>query len=286
MQPIKSKTSMAAQDNNLDHLQEENDTSQEVTAQEQTRPVGREALLARVREHYPERDFEQDDDDSLYGGLDEYARERDEELGRYKESEKALSEMFTRDPRSANLLLDLRDGKSLAVELVRRFGPELKEELDNPELLDQIAEAERDYIERVQQGKQFEEEYKTNLPESLKLLTRWKEEHGYSDSDEQEVMNFLQEVTRNVILGIFTSEMLDVAYNALHYQGDIKDAESLGEARGRNARIVEQTRKASETDNIPVLGGASNSIKPRGNRNPLFVLAEQTKQNNVFNNNN
>lgn len=277
---------MAAQDNNLDHLQEENDTSQEVTAQEQTRPVGREALLARVREHYPERDFEQDDDDSLYGGLDEYARERDEELGRYKESEKALSEMFTRDPRSANLLLDLRDGKSLAVELVRRFGPELKEELDNPELLDQIAEAERDYIERVQQGKQFEEEYKTNLPESLKLLTRWKEEHGYSDSDEQEVMNFLQEVTRNVILGIFTSEMLDVAYNALHYQGDIKDAESLGEARGRNARIVEQTRKASETDNIPVLGGASNSIKPRGNRNPLFVLAEQTKQNNVFNNNN
>ena len=98
-----------------------------------------------------------------------------------------------------------------------------------------------------------------------------------SDEAFNEVTGYLHDLTNNVIMGKFTEEMLDMAYNALHHDEDVADAERVGEVRGRNARINQVTRRPEQTDGVPVLGGAARGGGV-GSREPsIFELAKQAQ---------
>jgi len=66
----------------------------------------RDRQLSRLREKYPDKKFE--DDEEIYGQIGEDYDNYEKELGGYREREKALSDMFASDPRSAGLVTELR----------------------------------------------------------------------------------------------------------------------------------------------------------------------------------
>ena len=70
--------------------------------------------------------------------------------------------MMSADPRSAQYLTDWANGEDPVVGLVRNFGAEIKDVLEDPEMQDKLAEANKEYVERVAKNKALEEEYSNN----------------------------------------------------------------------------------------------------------------------------
>lgn len=128
----------------------------------------RDAFKERMKGKYPDRDFE--DDEVFFGQINDDYDDYDKQLSGYKEREGQFSDMFSSDPRSANFLMNWKDGKDPAVELVRQFGSEIKDAIDDPERLEAISEANKEFVERVAKEKELDDTYQKNLQESLSML--------------------------------------------------------------------------------------------------------------------
>lgn len=236
----------------------------------------RDTALERLRARYPDKSF--DDDEAIYGQmLDDYD-EGEKELGGYKDREKAFSDLFTSDPRSAKFLTDWKNGKNPAVALVEMFGDDFVEELKDPEKQQEIAQASKDYAERVTQEKQYDEEYSKNIDESRDMIAKLQEEEGLSDEDIDRAMEFLVGIMKDAILGKFKKESVLMALNALDHDADVAAAEEEGKVAGRNTKIQEKLRQRSKGDGTANLAGKNGAGTKQQTRRPsIFALAEEAQ---------
>lgn len=234
----------------------------------------RDKQLERLRKKYPEKKFE--DDEEIYGQISDDYDQYEQELEGYKGREKTLSDMFAADPRSAQFLTDMHNGTDPVLGLVRNFGVEIKDVLDNPEMQDKIAEANKDYVERVAKSKELDEEYDKNMDTTLETLRQYQSERGMSDEQIDQVVGFLLGIVRDGVMGKFSKETLDMACKALNYDADVATAGEEGEIAGRNAKITENLRKSNKGDGTAPLGGKNGQSgnAPR-RQQTMFDLAHE-----------
>ena len=218
----------------------------------------RDLFLARFKDKYPDKNFE--DDEELFGQISDDYDDYDRQIGEYQGREESLNKMFAADPRSASFVASWADGEDPAVGLVRLFGDEIRDALDDPEKLDAIAEANKEYVERVAKNKQLEEEYQDNLQESLKMLEAYQQEHGLTDEQIDNAMEYLGQVVADGIVGKFSVPSLEFALKAINHDGDVEAASYEGEVRGKNAKIEERLRKGSRGDGTAKLDGRNSSV--------------------------
>lgn len=236
----------------------------------------RDLLKERLHSKYPEKEFS--DDEEFYGQISDDFDDSDKKLNDYKEREKTFSDMFTSDPRSASFITDWRNGEDPVIGLIRRFGPEIKDAIDDPNMQEQIAAANKEYIERLEQSKKLDEEYKQNISETLSYLDKMSEEGQLDDDKIDDAMALLLKIVHEGVAGKFTPETIDMAVKAINHDVDVEDADRAGEVRGRNAKISEKLKKASRGDNLPVLDGANgNEPKQKNTRRNIFQLAKMAK---------
>lgn len=229
----------------------------------------RELIGERLKERYPDKDFA--DDEALFGQISDDYDEYDKELGGYRDHEKAFSDMFTSDPRSAAFLTDWRKGEDPTIGLIRRFGPEIKDAIDDPELQEQIAKANKEYVERVQKSKELEEEYQKNISETLQYLDGLAKNGEMQEKDIDDAMELLISIVHDGIVGKFSPETIAMAVKALNHDADVEEASVVGEVRGRNAKIDERLRRSEKGDGMPVLNGKNGSV---GNRRARSIFDE------------
>lgn len=213
----------------------------------------REQTLERMRGRYPEEQF--DDDEQLFGRINDDYEQYDNELAGYKEREGKFSDLFTSDPRSARLMMEWRDGEDPAVALVRLYGQDIKDAIDDPEKQEAIAEANKEYMERVAQEKRYEDEYGKNLEQSLKLLEKAQKERGLSDEQIDDAMAWFIGVAKDAMIGKFSPETIEMIIKAQNYDNDVAQAEEEGEVRGKNAKVTEMLRKPTRGDGTAQLDG-------------------------------
>lgn len=213
----------------------------------------RDTTLERLRGKYPEEQF--DDDEQLFGRINEDYDRYDKELAGYQEREGKFSDMFTSDPRSARLMMSWKDGDDPAIALIRLYGDDIKEAIDDPEKQEAIAAANKEYMERVAQEKQYEDEYSANLAESLTLLEKAQQERGLSDEQIDDAMAWLIGVAKDAMMGKFSPETIEMAIKAQNYDNDVAQAGEEGEVRGKNAKVTETLRKPSRGDGTAQLDG-------------------------------
>lgn len=216
----------------------------------------RDLVRERLQKRYPDKDFS--DDEAFYGQLNDDFDVQDKELSGYKEREKAFSDMFTSDPRTASFITDWRKGEDPTIGMIRRFGPEIKDAIDDPDMQEKIAEANKEYVDRVAASKKLDEEYQKNIAETLSYLSKMQEEKGLPDDQIDNVMEFLIGIVHDGIVGKFSHETIHMAMKALNHDTDVEDADRAGEVRGRNAKINETLRKGRKGDNMPKLDGQNN----------------------------
>ena len=222
-------------------------------AENMTIKSNRDKYVERVKSKYPDRDWA--DDEALWGQANEDYDGYDKELSEYKAHEKTFSDMFTKDPRSAAFLSKWRKGGDPVVALVEMYGDDFMDALQDPDKQEALAEASKEFAERVAKEKEFEEQYQKNISETLSMLNDMQQEEGLSDDDIDGAMEFLVGIMKDGILGKFTRESVTMAMNAINHDGDVAVAEREGEVRGRNARIEEKLRRGRRGDGTAVLDG-------------------------------
>lgn len=232
----------------------------------------REAQIKRLRDKYPDKKFE--DDEEIYGQIYDDYDQYDRELADYKAQEKELSDMFGADPRNAQFLADMHNGKDPVLELVRNYGVEIKDVLDDPKMQDKIAEANKEYVERVAKSKALDEEYERNMDETLETLRRFQAERGLTDEQIDAVVDALLRIVRDGVMGKFDIETLDMMAKAIDHDADVDIAAEEGRIAGRNDKIIESLRKSGKGDGVSPLGG-KNSMPSQHRQSNMFDLANE-----------
>lgn len=234
----------------------------------------RDQHIERLRKRYPEKRF--DDDEEIYGQISDDYDQYEQELEGYRGREKSLSDMFAADPRSAQFLTDMHNGTDPVLGLVRNFGMEIKDVLDDPEMQEKIAEANKEYVERVARSRKLDEEYDRNMEVTLERLRQFQSERGMSDGQIDKAVEFLLGVVRDGVMGKFSRETLDMACKALNYDADVASAGEEGIVAGRNAKITENLRKRDKGDGTAPLGGKNGQGSGAHRRSrSMFDLANE-----------
>lgn len=221
----------------------------------------RDRYAARLKEKYPDKEFA--DDEALFGQINDDYDNYDKELSEYKDRESALSNLFTSNPRSAAFFTTMREGGDPIVAYVRQFGPEFTEALKDPEKQEALAEANKEYAERIADEKKYEEEYKKNISETLKTLEAFQNKNNLTDEQVDECMAFLIGVMKDAILGKFSEESMLMALKAINHDQDVEEADHEGEVRGKNTRISEKLRKRGKGDGTAHLAGKNGGSAQR-----------------------
>ena len=213
----------------------------------------RDRYTERLKTKYPDKEYV--DDEALFGQINDDYDSYDNELSGYREREKALTDLFASNPRSAAFLTDWRKGEDPIIGMVRKFGDDFKAALEDPEKQKALAAANKEYAERIAQEKQFENEYQKNISDTLSTLETMQTEEGLSDEDIDSAMDFLLDIMRDGIMGKFSRESILMALKAIRHDSDVEQADREGEVRGRNSKIEEKLRRGSRGDGTASLAG-------------------------------
>lgn len=234
----------------------------------------RDTALERLRGRHPEQEFA--DDESMWAqSMTDYDA-MEGQLNDYKGREQSIIDMMSADPRSANFLANWQKGSDPLIEMMRTFGPDFEEALHNPEMLDKLEQARKEYMERLTKGKELEAEYDRNFEASLETRDAYQRSHGLSDEQMDEIYNAMEQFAHNAIMGKFTDEMFDMAFKAINHDGDVADAAEEAALRERNTKIKETLRRRQEGDGVAAMGGSQNAPKERRHLN-VFDYAEAAK---------
>lgn len=213
----------------------------------------RELLRERMLKRNPELNV--DDPEAYSGGISDYLDELDGQLSGYKDREEKFTNMFNSDPRSAHFITNWHQGSDPAVELVRQFGTGIKDAIDDPERQEEIAAANKEYVERVAKSKELEEEFDKNLDTTLETVDAFQQENGLSDDEVDQVMAFLENIMLDGIVGKYSRESMEMGLKAIRHDEDVEVAAQDAEVKGRNAKIDEKLRKRSAGDGTAALAG-------------------------------
>ena len=228
----------------------------------------RDAFTERLRGKYPDQSF--DDDEALFGRISDDYDEYDARIKGHEESDKRLLDMFNSDPRSAQLFMHMSRGESIVAPLIRLFGTDIKEAIDDPAKLDEIEALQKEYLERVTEEKGLQEQYDSNLAASLESIDLLQKEMGLSDDEVDAAMERLSLMANEFIIGKITPETLRLMFDAIHHDEDVAAAAEEGEVRGRNAKIEEKLRKRKQGDGSAQLAGGAGVKERKAMSRPSF----------------
>ncbi|MBE6300183.1 MAG: hypothetical protein E7083_07655 [Bacteroidales bacterium] len=229
----------------------------------------------RLKKRYPDRNF--DDDEALFEQANNDYDNYDTELEGYRTNEKALSELFVSDPKSAAFVTRWSKGADPVAVLIELYGDDFRDALEDPQKLKSITEANKKFAEKVAKEKEYEEVHNKNIEETKKNIDIVKKQEGLDDEDIDKVMEFLIGVMTDGILGKFSIETITMGLKAINHDEDVAMADREGEVRGRNEKIIDKIKKTAPSDGITNLSGGGAPAPMERKRKSIFDLAKEAK---------
>lgn len=223
-------------------------------AENQPEKSKRELVLERLKASYPDRVY--DNDEALFGQIEEDYAANANEIGRYKEREDKMTEMLQRDPRSAQFIADMANGEDPWIAVIKRLGIDgVTELMNDPSKQEAYEAANKEYAARLVKEKELEAEYSNNLAESQRLREQMDTQYGEEVVDA--ALGVIDQICKDAIMGKVTPETFAMALKVVKHDADIENARSEGMVAGRNAKIEEGLRKRQGGDGMPAMGGSS-----------------------------
>lgn len=230
----------------------------------------RKKITDRLRKRNPDSAYETDDD--LLAGVDGEFDMMDSDYADLNNNVTALTGMFNSDPRSAAFLVDWKKGEDPVVGLIRRFGTDMVQRLDDPDIAEQVSDANKQYLERIQKSKELDEEYTKNIAQTISDIDKLQSEEGISDDEIDEVWEFLKGVVEDGIVGKFSIDTIRMAMKAINHDNDVDIANREGEVRGRNQKITEKLRNREKSDGLGNIEGSNTAVQKKKPQN-IFEMA-------------
>lgn len=225
----------------------------------QKRP--RQLVMERLLQVRPELNPE--DEDALFGAIGEDYDRHD----RLREKDRELGRIFTENPRFAAFFMDVFRGGDVLSKFIEHFGREALEATDDPEKMKAVLEADRSYRQRQEKGREILEEQQANLENSAPVIEQFRREKGLSEQEIDQLLNEICNDASAIFMGIYTPEVLEAKWKALHYDESVDQAALEGEVRGRNTKIGELKRRTTPPGGLPptVTSRAARVIEVREN---------------------
>ena len=188
-----------------------------------------------------------------------------------REQNERLSTMLDSDPRFAQMLADIADGKRGAHSAVARYFGRGFMNIDesNPEF-EEIMLAEEERKNELMRLANDRREYETNLEESMPVIEAFCNERGYGPSDFME--NVWEQLAFPILAGKYSMEVCTALDHAITYEQDVKDAFAAGDIKGRNSNIMRM--KEDFGDGLPKgMSSAAPAPERKRSRNSLIEKA-------------
>ena len=165
-----------------------------------------------------------------------------------REQNELLAEALERDPRMAQMLADVVEGKRNAHSaMARYYGRKFMDYDEGTPEYEEMLMADEERREEVIRLAQDRREYEENLEASEPIISDFCKQRGYDPSD------FLEAVWERLVLpilsGTYTAEVCGALDNAINYEQDVEDAFAAGDIKGRNTSI--QRMKENFGDGMP-----------------------------------
>lgn len=157
-------------------------------------------------------------------------------VSKNKEQNQILADALQRDPRLAQMMLDVIEGKRNAHSaLARYFGNSMGIlDEDTPEF-EEVLKADEERREELMRAANERKLYEDNLEASRSVIDEFCRERGYDPAD---FMNRVwEELVMPILSGNYSYEVCTALNNALNYEQDVENAFAAGDIKGRNTNI-------------------------------------------------
>ena len=239
--------------------------------------TAKQLFQERLKAKYPDKDFS-NEDEYYATSMEGYDKDH-EALKGVHESNKAIYERMTKDPKSAAALSEFMSGKPLPLALKKYFS-------DEELALNEGDEGWEEYLEdvRTQQAKQSE--YEANLENSKSEMESFAQAQGMSPDEFDEFMrNVKEQMIMPILNGLITASLLEMFQKGMNYDTDTQTAHEVGRVSGRNEKITEKRGKKS--DGLPELTPSADvapvtPAKPNKTNDAFSAIAEKSGKGNIW----
>ena len=188
-----------------------------------------------------------------------------------REQNERLATMLERDPRLAQMLADVIDGKRGAHSAVARyFGRGFMNVDENSPEFEEIMLADEERKNEMMRLANDRREYEANLEESMPVIEAFCKDKGYDPSDFME--NIWEKLVFPIMAGKYSDDVCIALDHAITYEQDVEDAFAAGDIKGRNANIMRM--KEDFGDGLPKgMSSVAPDIERKRPRNSLIEKA-------------
>lgn len=185
-----------------------------------------------------------------------------------KEQNEKLAAVIETDPRLAQMLVDIVNGKRNAHSaLARYYGSSMGQLSEDSPEYEEMMQADEERREELMRAAAERRDYENNLQSSRAIIENFCKERGYEPAD------FMNRVWDSIVMpilsGNYSHEVCVALDNALNYEQDVENAFVAGDIKGRNTNI--QRLKENFGDGMPKgLNSASNLAQPKRKVNSLI----------------
>lgn len=228
-------------------------------AENQKERKNRERIIARYKSRQPDRDW---DDEN---GSEDLAGFAADELERFDEDNRKLTELYAKDPRFAGLMTHVANGGAMEDYFLEHFGSELRDILDSEDGKAKIAERKKKEDEDAARKKKDDDEASANVPLSEKNFQAIKDKYGMSDDDLAEIYHGLRKISRDIAYDKYDADVLERYIKGGKYDKDIAGAREEGHIAGKNERarreLRQSDRKPGAVPNLEGTGAVAREAK-------------------------
>lgn len=229
----------------------------------------KQLFMDRIKAKKPDLNIE--DEESLYGSINDDYDSYDGELNGYKENEGKLLNAFNKDPRVASLFLAMTKDENPLLYLIDNFGQDdIRTALDDPEMKDKIVEKHNAYLERQLKNSKMEEEAKQNIIVSLDALEEAKGELGCGDEDADKAFEMFAQIQEDALVGKISKDTWMIILKGITHDADMESAAYEAEIKGRNSKIDGEKKKRTPPVEMPPQIGGQGALADKGSRKPVI----------------
>ena len=184
------------------------------------------------------------------------------------EQNEKLAMALERDPRLAQMLADMIEGKRNAhTAMARYFGNSILNVTEDSPEFEEMLRADEERRNEVMRAAADLKEYEKNLDESRAVIEAFCKERGYDAAD------FMNEVWEKLVMpilsGNYSHDVCVALEHALNYEKDVEDAFAAGDIKGRNTNI--RRLQQDFGDGMPKgMNSVAPETAPRRRRNSLI----------------
>lgn len=239
-------------------------------------PSSRDRLTDRYRKSRPDLDW---DTEGVDNDIDALAADELDAYDKDKEARSAMDEKMNKlfeNESASRIFVDWANGKDPIENLIEYFGEDLLDALQSEEGKEKFKTA----LEKWRTGKTADEEhtksYDVNLEQSAKNLVAFADKHGLDDEKVSELAEKVHTLASDVLEGLYSEEILEMALKSSNYDKDVEDAREEGRVTGKNENIVRELRKSKPANNLPPTAGSQAAVsgestkKPRSRKLDMF----------------